>query len=62
MIEEDEGIFLVTLDANGRCTDFREWFNSRRRPSARPRRLRLREVVVDLVDAHLRRIGDTNLG
>ena len=30
-IEENEGIFLVTLDANGHCTDFREWWNSRSR-------------------------------
>jgi ketosteroid isomerase-like protein len=27
-IEENEGIFLVTLDADGRCTEFREWWNS----------------------------------
>jgi ketosteroid isomerase-like protein len=27
--EEDEGIFLVTLGPDGRCTDFREWWNSR---------------------------------
>jgi hypothetical protein len=27
-----EGIFLVTLDADGRCTDFREWWNNRVRP------------------------------
>lgn len=33
-IEEDEGIFLVTLDAGGRCTDFREWWNSRSRPAS----------------------------
>ena len=26
---EMEGIFLVTLDADGRCTDFREWWNTR---------------------------------
>lgn len=32
-IEEDEGIFLVTLDADGRCTEFREWWNSRSRPA-----------------------------
>jgi hypothetical protein len=32
-IEEDEGIFLVTLDADGRCTDFREWWNSRSKPA-----------------------------
>jgi ketosteroid isomerase-like protein len=32
-IEEDEGIFLVTLDAEGRCTEFREWWNSRSRPA-----------------------------
>jgi ketosteroid isomerase-like protein len=31
-IEENEGIFLVTLDAEGRCTEFREWWNSRSRP------------------------------
>jgi PAS domain-containing protein len=30
-IEENEGIFLVTLDAEGRCTEFREWWNSRSR-------------------------------
>jgi len=30
-IEENEGIFLVTLDENGKCTDFREWWNSRTR-------------------------------
>ena len=30
-IEENEGIFLVTLDGAGRCSDFREWFNSRTR-------------------------------
>jgi ketosteroid isomerase-like protein len=34
-IEEDEGIFLVTLTGDGRCSDFREWWNSRSRP-ARP--------------------------
>ena len=28
-IEENEGIFLVTLDENDKCTDFREWWNSR---------------------------------
>lgn len=28
-IEEDEGIFFVTLGADGRCTEFREWWNSR---------------------------------
>jgi ketosteroid isomerase-like protein len=32
-IEEDEGIFLVTLAADGRCTEFREWWNSRTRPA-----------------------------
>jgi hypothetical protein len=32
-IEEDERIFLVTLGEGGRCTDFREWFNSRSRPA-----------------------------
>lgn len=25
----NEGIFLVTLDENGKRTDFREWWNSR---------------------------------
>jgi SnoaL-like domain len=30
---ELEGIFLVTLDEDGRCTDFREWWNSRSRPA-----------------------------
>ena len=33
-IEENEGIFLVTLDENGKCTDFREWWNSRTRPAS----------------------------
>jgi len=28
-----EGIFLVTLDEAGRCTDFREWWNTRPRPA-----------------------------
>ena len=28
-IEEDEGIFLVTLNADGVCSEFREWWNSR---------------------------------
>ena len=32
-IEEDEGIFLVTLDESGRCTDFREWWSSRSQPA-----------------------------
>ena len=32
-VEENEGIFLVTLDGNGKCTDFREWWNSRTRPA-----------------------------
>jgi hypothetical protein len=31
-IVEDEGIFLVTLDQTGLCTDFREWWNTRSRP------------------------------
>jgi ketosteroid isomerase-like protein len=31
--DEYEGIFLVTLDADGRCTEFREWFNSRSLPA-----------------------------
>ena len=34
-IEEDEGIFLVTLGADGRCTEFREWWNSRSRPAGK---------------------------
>jgi hypothetical protein len=29
---ELEGIFLVTLDDEGLCTDFREWWNNRPRP------------------------------
>jgi hypothetical protein len=29
-----EGIFLVTLDEAGRCTDFREWWNTRSRAPA----------------------------
>jgi hypothetical protein len=33
-IEDNEGICLVTLDADGRCTDFREWWNSRSRPAS----------------------------
>lgn len=33
-VEEDEGIFLVTLDGDGRCTEFREWWNGRTRPAA----------------------------
>jgi hypothetical protein len=32
-VEENEGIFLVTLNAEGKCTEFREWFNSRTRPA-----------------------------
>ena len=28
-----EGIFLVTLDGYGLCTDFREWWNDRMRPA-----------------------------
>ena len=32
-IEEDEGVFLVTLNADGRCIDFREWWNGRSRPA-----------------------------
>ena len=31
---EIEGIFLVTLNADGLCTDFREWFNADSRPAA----------------------------
>ena len=33
-VEELEGIFLVTLGADGRCMDFREWWNSRSRPAS----------------------------
>ena len=33
-IEENEGIFLVTLGEDGRCTDFREWWNGRTRPAS----------------------------
>jgi hypothetical protein len=33
-VAELEGIFLVTLAGDGRCSDFREWFNSRTRPVA----------------------------
>ena len=32
-IEENEGIFLVTLDGDGKCTTFREWWNSRSLPA-----------------------------
>jgi ketosteroid isomerase-like protein len=32
-VEEDEGVFLVTLGDDGRCTEFREWWNSRTRPA-----------------------------
>jgi hypothetical protein len=28
-----EGIFVVTLDGDGKCTDFREWWNARSRPA-----------------------------
>ena len=31
-VVEDEGIFLVTLNADGRCSEFREWWNARSRP------------------------------
>jgi hypothetical protein len=31
-VEEDEGIFLVTLDDGAKCTEFREWWNGRSRP------------------------------
>src|SRR3954464_1958710 len=31
-VVEIEGIFLVTLDDDGLCTDFREWFNSQVSP------------------------------
>ena len=34
-VVELEGIFLVTLDADGLCTDFREWFNVDSRPAGR---------------------------
>ena len=33
-VEENEGVFLVTLDDSGRCTEFREWWNSRTSPGA----------------------------
>jgi ketosteroid isomerase-like protein len=32
-IEENEGIFLVTLDDHSRCTEFREWWNGRTGPA-----------------------------
>ena len=32
-IEENEGTFLVALDEHGKCTEFREWWNSRTRPA-----------------------------
>lgn len=32
-IEENEGIFLVTLGEDGRCLDFREWWNTRLVPA-----------------------------
>ena len=32
-IEENEGVFLVTLDESGKCTEFREWWNSRSLPA-----------------------------
>jgi hypothetical protein len=32
-IEENEGIFLVTLGEDGRCLDFREWWNTRLAPA-----------------------------
>ena len=28
-----EGVFLVTLDEAGHCSDFREWWNARSRPA-----------------------------
>ena len=31
-VAELEGIFLVTLEDDSRCSDFREWFNGRTRP------------------------------
>ena len=35
-VAELEGIFLVTLEDDGRCSDFREWFNGRTRPPLQP--------------------------
>ncbi len=32
-VEEDEGVFLVTLDPQGRCSEFREWWNARSAPA-----------------------------
>ncbi|MGZ4354886.1 MAG: nuclear transport factor 2 family protein [Gaiellaceae bacterium] len=32
-VEEDEGVFLVTLDGDGLCSEFREWWNGRSRPA-----------------------------
>jgi hypothetical protein len=32
-IEDLEGIFLVTFGPDGRCADFREWWNTRTRPA-----------------------------
>ena len=36
-IEEDEGVFLVMLNADGLCTDFRERWNSRSHPAIKRR-------------------------
>jgi hypothetical protein len=33
VVEEDEGVFLVTLDGDGLCSEFREWWNGRTRPA-----------------------------
>jgi uncharacterized protein (TIGR02246 family) len=33
VVEEDEGVFLVTTGGDGLCTEFREWWNSRTRPA-----------------------------
>lgn len=34
-IEENEGVFVVTLDGRGHCIEFHEWWNSRRVPTGR---------------------------
>jgi hypothetical protein len=32
VVEDNEGIFLVTLGPDGRCVEFREWWNQRTSP------------------------------
>jgi hypothetical protein len=32
-MEENGGIFLVTLDENGKCAELHEWWNRHTRPA-----------------------------